>query len=125
MYFCCAKVSMYSYKVNALDLCLVRTTVVGVWNILQILHASIPITVPSDMLGVMLVRNIAGLVGFTALVYALKYLPMAMFMILNNTGPFIASLMAFFFLKERLMKHEVIAMLLSFGCVLVIAMSKP
>lgn len=38
-YFWCAKICMYApYEVNPLDLCLVRTIVVGAWNTLQIMQ---------------------------------------------------------------------------------------
>lgn len=73
----------------------------------------------------MFVRNCAGLIGFTALVYALKNLPMGLFMIINNTSPFIASVLSYCTLKERLMSHEIIAMIFSFTAVVIIAMSKP
>ena len=72
----------------------------------------------------MLIRNIAGLVGFTALVYALKNLPMGLFMILNNTAPFIASALSFVLLKERMMSHEIAAMVMSFSAVVVLATGK-
>ncbi len=72
----------------------------------------------------MLLRNLAGLIGFTALVYALKNLPLGIFMILNNTAPFIASALSYLFLKEKMMMHEIGAMLLSFSAVVVLATGK-
>jgi drug/metabolite transporter (DMT)-like permease len=44
----------------------------------------------------MILRNIAGLIGFTALVYALKSLPMGLYMVINNTAPFVASTLSYF-----------------------------
>lgn len=73
----------------------------------------------------MFVRNCAGLIGFTALVYALKNLPMGLFMILNNTSPFIATSLSYIFLNERMLTHELVAMLLSFIAVVMIAVGKP
>jgi drug/metabolite transporter (DMT)-like permease len=62
------------------------------------MRQGIPIEVPKSMHNLMLIRNIAGLVGFTALVYALKLLPMGLYMILNNTSPFISTALSFCFL---------------------------
>ena len=73
----------------------------------------------------MLVRNCAGLVGFTALVYALKNLPMGLFMIINNTAPFIASTLSWLTSGERMSAYESGAMLVSFTAVCLLATQKP
>jgi drug/metabolite transporter (DMT)-like permease len=115
---------MYDYSVNALDLCLVRTCVVASFNLLQIKQLGIEISVPRSLWLTMLMRNLAGLVGFTSLVYALKYLPMGLFMVLVNTSPFFAALLGFIFLKESLMTHEIIAMSVSFTAIAILATLK-
>lgn len=74
---------------------------------------------------IMLLRNMAGLVGFTALVYALKNLPMGLYMILVNTSPFISTVLSYCFLKEVMRRIELVAMVLSFIAVAIIALSKP
>ena len=124
-YFCCAKISMKSFDVNGLDLCLFRTSVVCVTSSSQIIKQKIPVFVPKDMHLLMLIRNMAGLVGFTALVYALKFLPMGLYMILVNTSPFISTSLSYCFLQEKMRNIELMAMLLSFLAVIVIAISKP
>ncbi len=73
----------------------------------------------------MLIRNWAGLIGFTALVYALKNLPMGLFMILNNTSPFISTALSYCILNEKMMMHEIAAMILSFCAVVLMALGKP
>lgn len=73
----------------------------------------------------MFLRNLAGLVGFTALVYALKYLPMGLYMILVNTSPFISTSLSYFFLQDSMKYIEIVAMIISFAAVVVIAISKP
>jgi drug/metabolite transporter (DMT)-like permease len=73
----------------------------------------------------MLVRNIAGVVGFTALVYALKLLPMGLYMVLNNTSPFISTSLSYCFLNEKMKNVELIAMIVSFCAVILIAVGKP
>jgi len=77
------------------------------------------------MHALMLTRNIAGVVGFTALVYALKLLPMGLYMILVNTSPFISTSLSYCFLQEKMRNIELSAMVLSFIAVVVIALSKP
>ena len=124
-YFCCAKISMKTFLVNGLDLCLFRTSVVAVTSSIQIVKQKIPVTVPKNMHLQMLLRNIAGLVGFTALVYALKILPMGLYMILVNTSPFISTALSYCFLNETMRRIELIAMVFSFSAVAVIAISKP
>ena len=82
------------------------------------------IEVPTKLRRIMLIRNIAGLLGFTALVYALKNLPMGIFMILNNTAPFIASTLSYMFLGEKMIWYEITAMCLSFIAIIALAMGK-
>ena len=46
-YFCTAKLAMSpAYGVNGIDLCLVRTCIVSVFNYAEIRHNKVPIQVP-------------------------------------------------------------------------------
>lgn len=67
-------------------------------------------------------RNIGGTATVISLFYGIKYLPIGIFQIIYNTSPFWASLLGFILLKERLKKVEIIAMVLSFILILLIAL---
>ena len=57
-----------------------------------------------------------------SLFFGIKYLPIGIFQILYNTSPFWASLLGYVFLKERIRKIELFAMILSFFLILIIAL---
>jgi drug/metabolite transporter (DMT)-like permease len=91
---------------------------------MQIRRAGTKIKCPNDLLLWMLARNVMGLIGFTALVYGLKYLPMGLFMIIVNTAPFWATLLGFLFLREGVKWHEAIGMAISFTAIVVLSQLK-
>lgn len=57
-----------------------------------------------------------------SLFFGIKYLPIGIFQILYNTSPFWASLLGYVFLKERIRKIELFAMVFSFFLILIIAL---
>jgi drug/metabolite transporter (DMT)-like permease len=73
----------------------------------------------------MLIRAAVGTVGFLSYLFAIKYLSLGLLMIIYNTAPFWASLLGFLFLGETLQKYEVVAMLLGFLGIVLVALSKP
>ena len=72
----------------------------------------------------MFIRVAVGTIGFTSYLFAIKYLPLGLLMILYNTAPFWASLLGFLFLEETLHKYEIAAMLLGFLGIVIVALSK-
>jgi len=52
-------------------------------------------------------------------------LPLTINFVITSSNPFFVSIMAFFILREVVSKCEVLSMFLSFGAVLLLALSKP
>lgn len=66
-------------------------------------------------------RCFVGITGSYSYLLAVKFLPISISMILFFTGPFWATIMGYFFLGEMITKQELIAMIVAFAGVVVIA----
>ena len=72
----------------------------------------------------LLIRSVAGTIGFSGLVFAIARLPLGIVNIIFNTGPFWASFLGFCIHRERLSCYEVIAMTFSFCGILLLSFSQ-
>jgi|LauGreDrversion4_2_1035121.scaffolds.fasta_scaffold558212_2 drug/metabolite transporter (DMT)-like permease len=72
----------------------------------------------------MFVRSFWGTVGFLCYLFAMKYIPMGLLMILYNTAPFWASVLGYVFLKESLKINEIWAMIVGFFGIIIVALSR-
>jgi drug/metabolite transporter (DMT)-like permease len=115
-----------SSNVKPLDLCLFRTFVAFVVSGLIIQFSpGVTFVVPKSEHKTLFIRSFVGTIGFTSYVYAIQNLSMGLLMILYNTAPFWASLLAWIFLNEVLRLRETLSMVLAFTGVLAIALAKP
>lgn len=80
--------------------------------------------VPKKYWKLLLVRCIAGTLGFTCLVYSVKAIPLFISIIIFNTTPFIASILGWFFLGDKVSKTELKLMIGCFIGVLALAGAK-
>ena len=80
--------------------------------------------VPKKYWKLLLVRCIAGTLGFTCLVYSVKAIPLFISIIIFNTTPFIASILGYFVLGDKVSKVEMKLMAGCFIGVLALAMAK-
>ena len=71
----------------------------------------------------MFFRSLVGLIGFTAATFGIPLVPLVVFNTTMNTAPIWASILGWFFLKEKMLRTEVFALVLSFIGVLMIAFS--
>ena len=62
--------------------------------------------------------------GYATFMYGVPLVPLVVLNVIINTAPFWASLIGWFFLNEVITTFEIIAMFLSFGGVILIALSK-
>ena len=68
-------------------------------------------------------RCVVGTIGFTSITFGVALVPLVVQNTIFNTAPFWASLLGWLFLKESITTFEIIAMILSFGGVVTIALS--
>jgi len=73
----------------------------------------------------LIARALIGQVGFILFTICLALLPLSLQMIMFQTNPFWASILAYFMNGESISRIEYIAMIVCFGSVLGIALSKP
>jgi len=71
--------------------------------------------------GVLILRSILGTGGIFAHFYALSHISIAEGQTLNKTAPFFTVLMAWLFLREKVNRHQIAALVLAFVGVLLIA----
>ena len=70
------------------------------------------------------VRSIIGTIGFTCMTFGVTMIPLVAQNTIFNTSPFWATLLAWCIFKERITCFEIIALILSFAGVCLIALSK-
>jgi multidrug transporter EmrE-like cation transporter len=80
--------------------------------------------VPRKYWKLLLIRCIAGTLGFTCLVYSVKTIPLFIGIIIFNTTPFIASILGYYFLGDKVSKTEMKLMIGCFIGVLALALAK-
>lgn len=100
-----------------------RTTAF-VLTALAILITRTTLYVPPADRKYIVVRCIVGITGSYAYLLSIQYLPISISMILFFTGPFWATILAYFALGEMIARNELIAMVFAFTGVIVIATAK-
>jgi drug/metabolite transporter (DMT)-like permease len=124
-YMVTSKMQMQEAGINALDLCLFRTFVAFIVSTAIALFLKIPFRVAKSERNTLFLRSVIGTIGFTSFLFAVKYLPLGIHMILFNTSPFQASLFGWILISETLQRKDIVCMIISFSGVLIIAFSKP
>lgn len=80
---------------------------------------------PKEYRGIMAVRATFGQITFILFMSCLALLPLAIQMVIFQTSPFWAAIIARIFLKEAMSNLEIVAMIISFGGVMTIAFANP
>lgn len=122
-YTTCLKITLNEKGVHPLDMCLVRTLFMcfGSWILGCVMKA--PFKIEKSDRCALLARSIFGTIGFTTITFGVAMVPLVVQQTLFNTAPFWASMLGWFFNSEKISGFEILAMLVSFGGVLCIALS--
>ena len=93
-----AKIATRDKGVDVIDLCLVRTLGNFILAIpVLFVSKKHPINdVPKEFRLTLAIRSLLGIIGFTTMVYATKYLPIFIVQIIFNTAPFWTSILGYF-----------------------------
>ena len=73
----------------------------------------------------LLIRCIAGTIAFVFFSAAIKYLPLAIFVILFNSAPFFTVIFVYFWTGDMILPFEGLALVCSFAGVICIGLAKP
>lgn len=73
---------------------------------------------------ILLVRCLSGSVCFLAFVVAIEYIPLSVYFVIMNATPFFIALLACLWLREMITKIEIATMIIAFGGILLVGMSK-
>jgi drug/metabolite transporter (DMT)-like permease len=125
LYMVIVKFTFSSSEINGIDLALARTVSGFLVSVFLVQFLGLSLKIPPGEKKTMFIRAAVGTFGFVSYVYCIKYLPLGLLMIIYNTAPFWSSLLSFLFLGETLQKYEVIAMILGFSGIVIVALSKP
>ena len=117
------KVTLNEKGVHPLDMCLIRTLFLFVGSLTLAKSLGAKFFVEKKDRCALLSRCIAGTIGFTSITYGVAMVPLVVQQTLFNTAPFWASILGYFFNGERITSYEIMAMLISFGGVLMISFS--
>ena len=69
-------------------------------------------------------RNVGGVVASGSQAFAISLMPITLYQIIYNTTPFMASILSFVLLKERIKLHEGFAMMISFMLIILLAQTR-
>jgi drug/metabolite transporter (DMT)-like permease len=89
-----------------------------------VLIRGINLKVDKELRAPLFMRSVIGCIGLTALSFGAVLVPITVQMTIGNLAPFFASLLAFFLVGERITKFELVAMILSFGAIVLIAIAR-
>ena len=123
IYTATLKITLNEHKVNALDVCLIRTSVMLVGSLIIACSIGAPFFIQPADRAVLFFRSIAGTVGFTSITFGVALVPLVVQSTIFNTAPFWTAILGWLFLNETISRFEVLAMALSFAGVVCIAFS--
>ena len=98
-----------------MDLCFIRTFINLSLSLLTVYNSGKHVIrdVPEEKRGWLFMRCVAGLTGFTCMVFSVKYLPIFISAIVFNTAPFWTAILGFFMLGNRISCFDLFMMI---GC---------
>lgn len=86
--------------------------------------ARIDLSVPKHDRIYLFGRMLVGITGSYTYLLSVQYLPISISMILFFTGPFWATILAYFMLGEMISRNEIVAMIVAFSGVIIISTAK-
>ena len=112
--------------VNSVDVCLIRTFVNFLVSVYTVTHNKKHVfdDVKPEFRSTLLLRSILGVIGFTLMVFATKYLPIFIVTIIFNTSPFWTAIFAFLILSAPIHRKDLLLMIGCFIGVVMIALAK-
>ena len=89
-----------------------------------VLFRGMNLKVDKELRAPLFIRSAIGCIGLTSLSFGAVLVPITVQMTIGNLGPFFASLLAFFLVGERITRFELVAMVLSFGAIVMISFAR-
>ena len=126
VYYSVAKHLCENLDVDPMDLSILRTGFLclasGVMS--ELLRKQQWQEVESGLFKFVVVRSVAGALGYGSLVYSIVNLPLMVGVILINTNPFFCALLAYYYLNETVSSTMLVCMLGCFFGIVVLSLSK-
>ena len=123
-FICGTKIACNEKGVNAFDIVLFANVISLVGSTIFSLCTGKGFIVAKELRGALITRSVIGLIGLTAFTFGAVLIPITVLVTVGNLAPFFASLMAYLLIGEGMSVFEVIAMLVSFGGVIMIAIAQ-
>ena len=123
IYTVIVKISVNEKGVHPLDICLIRTLFMFVGCAVTIKICNQSCYVEKQDRWTLFWRSVLGLLGFTMITFALPMVPLLVQSTVVNTAPFWTSILGCMVNNEIITRFEIVAMILSFGGVICIALS--
>ena len=123
-YVACTKHAVMNKGVHTLDACLLRAFVLIIGAFLLTRANGVSYHIEKKDRCTVFAFTLAGTIGFAFVLFGASLVPLLVQCTLFNTAPFWASILGCVFLRERLVRLEIVALILSFCGVLCVAFSK-
>ena len=118
------KYSMNNLRIDVLDIVLFRT---GILCTLSCVMASVfghTLYIEKSQRKLLALRCLCGTIGFTCFTFGVSMLPLVVLMIIANMAPFWTYFLAWLLFGDSMSSFETVALVLSFGSVIMIATAK-
>ena len=109
---------------DPLDIVLTVTLFITITSLLTTLCTGACLLIEKKDRCLLLGRSVIGYAGYTMMTFGVNMVPLSVQNTLYNTAPIWASILGYCFLNEGISMFESIALILSFGAVACIALSK-
>ena len=110
--------------IKALDVSLVRSCCMLIGSVILVLSMQVSIRIEPKDRFMLVIRSILGTICNVISVYGLSMVSLTATMTIVNTCPIWATILGCIFLSEGMSGFEIVALIVSFGSVMMIAFSK-
>jgi drug/metabolite transporter (DMT)-like permease len=126
IYLVFAKYAMQNLKVDAMDLCIVRTGSLAVISCgyTYYYNKSMFRDIEPGQVKYLLARSLIGGCGYACMVFSVGNGPIVIWTLFVNTAPFWTSVLGFFILRETVSRFEILCIVGAFSGVFVLSFAK-
>ena len=123
IYTAMLKITINVKGVNPLDICLIQVLTILVGTFITAICMGTTFKIEPQDRVLLITRSLVATIGFTTITFGVAMVPLVVQNTIFNTAPFWSSLLGWIFLSEAITPFEIVAMILSFGAIILITMS--
>ena len=123
LYAIVIKVSINDMHIHPLDISLIRVSVLLTISLITALCFNNDFKIPKGQKSIILCRSLSATIALTSITFGIAMVPIVVQTTIFNTAPFWTTFLAWCVLGDKISCFEIVAMIISFGGVVLIALS--